>query len=97
MKQDDIFYFANLGADVIRCANAARDNNENRYRDSLVRAHKTLKQLQNTDSRAAYEEGVLMIRGLELARATPEELASFRLALDSLMCTISARLAPSFT
>ncbi len=92
MKQDAIFYFANLGADVIRCVNAVRDNNENRYCDSLARAHHTLEQLQNTNSYAAYKEGVLMIRGLELARATPKELASFRLALNSLMCTFSARL-----
>ncbi len=92
MKRDAIFYFVNLGADVTRCVNAVRDNNEDRYRDSLARAHRTLEQLRKTKRHGAYEEGLLMIRGLELARATPEELVSFRCALDSLLCVFSARL-----
>ncbi len=93
MKRAAVFYFVNLGADVMRCVNATKNNNEDRYRDSLARAHRTLEQLRNTGRHEAYEEGLLMIRGLELARATPEELASFRSSLDSLMCTFSARFA----
>ena len=86
------FYFANLGADISRCITAARQGNEARYDDSLVRAYQTLELLHKTARPEAYEEGLLMLRGLAFARATPEALASFQSALDSLMSVFSARL-----
>ena len=90
--RDATFYFANLGADVSRCITAAKDGNETRYEDSLTRAYQTLELLHKTASPEAYEEGLLMLRGLDLARATPETLASFQSSLDSLISVFSARL-----
>ena len=89
---DAAFYFANLGADISRCITAARQGNEARYDDSLVRAYQTLELLHKTARPEAYEEGLLMLRGLALARTTPEALASFQSALDSLMSAFSARI-----
>ncbi len=83
--RDAIFYFANLGADVSRCVTAAREGNDERYNDSLDRAYSTLAQLRKTDRPEAYEEALLMLRGLALARRTPETLASFSLSLDALI------------
>ncbi len=92
MTRDAAFYFANLGADVARCASAAKQCDETRYRDSLSRAYDTLEQLHKIARPEAYEEALLMLRGLALARATPESLASFQFALDSVIGTFSVRL-----
>lgn len=93
MTRDASFYFANLGADVTRCVSAARRGDTVRYDDSLVRAYRTLEDLHKTARPEAYEEGLLMLRGLALARATPEALSSFQLALDSLVGLSLTRLA----
>ena len=92
VNRDAAFYFANLGADVSRCIHAAKQGNESRYEDSLSRAYRTLEQLHKTSRPEAYEEGLLMLRGLALARTSPEALASFQSALDSIIATFSARL-----
>lgn len=92
MTRAATFYFANLGADVARCVNATKQNNETRYGDSLSRAYRTLEELHKTARPEAYEEGLLMLRGLALARQTPEELASFKTYLDSFIAAFSARL-----
>jgi len=92
MTRDAAFYFANLGADVSRCITAAKQENEVRYKDSLSRAYRTLEELHKTARPEAYEEGLLMLRGLALARATPEALSSFQSSLNSLIGTFSVRL-----
>ena len=92
MTHDAAFYFANLGADVSRCINAVKEGNEIRYEDSLSRAYQTLELLHKTDRPEAYEEGLLMLRGLALARTTPEALSYFQTSLDSLISVFSARL-----
>jgi len=90
MTHTPAFYFANLGADVSRCVSAAKQGNVSRYEDSLSRAHVTLEELHKAERPEAYAEGLLMLRGLELARATPEALSSFQTALDSLVGSFSA-------
>ena len=93
MTHDAVFYFANLGADVSRCITAAKQGNKARYEDSLSRAYRTLEELHKTARPEAYEEGLLMLRGLALARATPEALVSFQSSLNSLISAFSARLS----
>ena len=93
MKRDAAFYFANLGADVSRCIHAAKEGNESRYEDSLARAYRTLEELRAAKRPEAYEEGLLMLRALALARTTPKALASFQSSLDSLIAAFSTRLA----
>lgn len=93
MTHDAAFYFSNLGADVSRCVSAAKQGNESRYEDSLARAYRTLEELHKTSRPEAYEEGLLMLRGLALARKAPETLAAFQTSLDSLISVFSARLA----
>ena len=83
------FIFANLGADVVRCIKAAEKGDEVRYQDSLVRAHKTLAHLRMAKRPEAYEEGLLMLRGLEYARSD-NELKSFQVNATA----ISAALSP---
>lgn len=90
--RDAAFYFANLGADVSRCITASRQGNETRYEDSLSRAYRTLEDLHKAARPEAYEEGLLMLRGLALAQATPESLASFQTSLDSLISVFASRL-----
>lgn len=68
MKKDARFYFANLGADVSRCITAALENNEERYKDSLEMAHRTLEYLRNAGQPEVYEEGLILLRALEYAR-----------------------------
>jgi len=92
MTRDAAFYFANLGADVSRSINAAKQGNEVRYNDSLARAYQTLEFLHKANRPEAYEEGLLMLRGLALARATPKTLSSFQSGLDSIIGAFSARL-----
>ncbi len=58
------FYFANLGADVMRCALAAKQGNSDRYNDSFARAQKTLSLLHDAGRPEAYE-----VRTASLARA----------------------------
>lgn len=85
MTHDAAFYFANLGADVTRCVSATKEGNKARYEDSLARAYRTLDQLHKTARPEAYEEGLLMLRGLALARTTPAALVSFQWSLDGLI------------
>ena len=92
MTHDAAFYFANLGADVSRCVRAAKEGNETHYEDSLARAYRTLEELHKAVRPEAYEEGLLMLRGLALARKSPETLAAFQTSLDSLISVFSARL-----
>lgn len=92
MTRTAAFYFANLGADVSRCVNAAKQGNEDRYKDSLARAYRTLEELRKVARPEAYEEGLLMLRGLALARSAPETLTSFQKSLDSLISVFLARL-----
>lgn len=92
MTRDAAFYFANLGSDISRCISAAKQGNEARYDDSLARAYRTLEELHKTARLEAYEEGLLMLRGLALSRATPETLASFQSSLDSLISVFAVRL-----
>lgn len=66
--RDASFYFMNLASDVARCASAAERYDEKRYKNSLARARKTLTYLRHASRPEAYEEGVLMLRGLELAK-----------------------------
>lgn len=84
------FYFANLAADVSRCARAGEEGDESRYQDSLARAHKTLGFLQKVQQPAAYQEGLLMITGLELARED-KKLPVF----NSNINTLAAEFAPA--
>lgn len=91
MTRDAAFYFANLGADVTRCISALKRGNDVRYDDSLARAYRTLEALHTTSRPEAYEEGLLMLRGLALARTTPEALASFQSSLDSVIGVFSVR------
>lgn len=93
MTHGAAFYFANLGADVTRCVSAIKQGNEARYEDSLMRAYHTLGELRKAARPEAYEEGLLMLRGLALARTTPEALASFQSSLDTLISAFSVRLA----
>jgi len=92
MTHDAVFYFANLGADVSRCISATKQGNETRYNDSLARAYQTLEFLHKTKRPEAYEEGLLMLRGLALAHMTPETLTSFQTSLDSLVGVFSTHL-----
>lgn len=72
-----IFYFANLGADVLRCALAAENSREDEYRSSMERAHRTLRHIEKEGRSEAYEEGLLLLRGLEYAREAGS-LVAFR-------------------
>lgn len=92
MMRSAAFYFANLGADISRCIQAAKQGNEFRYEDSLARAYHTLGELRKSARPEAYEEGLLMLRGLSFARETPESLESFQSALDFLMGTFAGRI-----
>jgi len=65
----DKFYFANLGADVMRCIRAAKDNDIDRYNASVARAYGTLDYIHKAKNFLLYEEGLLLMRGLALAKA----------------------------
>ena len=95
MTHSAAFYFANLGADVARGASAIRRGDEARYGDALSNAYRTLEKLRATLRYEAYEEGLLMIRGLALARATPDTLAHFQASLDAIIGSFLARLQHS--
>ncbi len=85
---DAKFYFANLGADVTRCIKAAERGDEGRYEDSLERAHKTLAHLRASHRPEAYEEGLLLLSGLEYARKDGT-LELFQSNVNALSATFS--------
>ena len=84
MIQEARFFFANLGADVARCASAAQEGDEERYQASLGRARKTLAHLHAANRPEAYEEGLLLLRALDLARQD-KTLARFASDLNRLI------------
>ncbi|KKW20056.1 MAG: hypothetical protein UY63_C0002G0015 [Parcubacteria group bacterium GW2011_GWA2_51_10] len=86
------FYFANLGADIIRCALALESGNIKNYEASRERAWKTLSRLEKENHPEAYEEGLLMLRGLLYAHAS-QELSRFRRNVDDLIAPFALRLA----
>lgn len=88
MNKDARFYFANLGADVARCISAAEKGNMERYEDSLERAHATLEYLRSAHRPEAYEEGLLLLRALEYARAD-NALPEFNESLNELIAEYS--------
>ncbi|OGG63364.1 hypothetical protein A3D66_02905 [Candidatus Kaiserbacteria bacterium RIFCSPHIGHO2_02_FULL_50_9] len=61
--------FGNLAADVVRSISALDHGNLQQYQDSLGRAYHGLALLRRSESRSAYEEGLLMIRGLLHAKS----------------------------
>ncbi|MEK7098719.1 MAG: hypothetical protein AAB908_02345 [Patescibacteria group bacterium] len=86
MKRDAAFYFANLGADISRCVAAARDNDAAAYDDSIDAAYRTLAYITNRPE--AYEEGLLLLRGLEYAREE-NRLSEFNNQLNELITEYS--------
>ena len=68
------FYMANLGADVVRCINAADEQDLTRYTASLDRAKHTLSFVADT-SPHAYQEGQSMLTALDLAHSPVERNA----------------------
>ena len=86
------FYFANLGADVLRCALAAESDNMTEYESSHERARSTLRRVERESRPEAYEEGLLLLRGLECARET-STLPAFRAHLNELIEPIAVRLS----
>jgi hypothetical protein len=95
MTRNAAFYFANLGADVSRCVSAVQQGNEARYQDSLARAYRTLDALRHTNCPEAYEEGLLLLYGLSLARESREALAHFEHLLASVVTPFALRLVNS--
>ena len=88
MIKDARFYFANLGADVMRCVSASEAGNQSRYDDSLKRAYHTLAFLRSVERPEAYEEGLLLLRGLEHAR-NDGALPAFAESLNTLIAQYS--------
>ena len=86
------FYFANLGADVLRCALAAESDNAKEYDSSLDRAYNTLRYIEKENRPEAYEEGLLLLRGLEYARAS-HTLPVFRENLNAIIEPFAVRLS----
>ena len=93
MIRDARFYFANLGADASRCLAAMRDGDEERYQDSLERGYSTLEHLHETRRPEAYEEGLLLLRGLALAHDDPTLRAGYERDLNALISPYAERLA----
>lgn len=91
MSDRATFFFANLGADVIRSALAAEAENEKEYRASLDRAYKTLRYLAKEKRPEALEEGLLLVRALEHARAS-HTLTLFRRQTNELIAPVLAAL-----
>ena len=85
---DARFYFANLGADVARCVAALQAGNIARYEDSLARSQKTLALLREVKRPEAYEEGLLLLSGLEYARQDGN-LESFQSNVNALTASFS--------
>ena len=86
-----VFYFAILGADVMRCALAAESNDAKEYQSSLDRAYSTLRHIEKENRPEAYEEGLLLLRGLEYARAS-RTLPAFREGLNAIIEPFAARV-----
>ncbi|MEK7155708.1 MAG: hypothetical protein AAB734_02415 [Patescibacteria group bacterium] len=86
MKRDAAFYFANLGADISRCISAAQHNDSESYDDSIDAAYRTLAYITNRPE--AYEEGLLLLRGLEYAREE-NRLSEFNDQLNELITEYS--------
>lgn len=84
-------YFANLGADVLRCALASESENTKEYESSLERARRTLRLIEKENRPEAYEEGLLLLRSLEHARES-SALPAFRENLNALIEPFAARL-----
>lgn len=85
------FYFANLGADVLRSALAAENSREAEYELSLERVYRTLRLIEKENRPEAFEEGLLLLRGLEYAREAGA-LAEFRENVNELIEPFAARL-----
>ncbi|MBU6323136.1 MAG: hypothetical protein KGI41_02410 [Patescibacteria group bacterium] len=90
MNRDARFYFMNLCADVARSTAAAERGDENALINSRARIGKTLEYLRREKNPAAYEEGLLLVRGFELARASGA-LPSFGSNMSVLMRPLSSR------
>ncbi|KKW44644.1 MAG: hypothetical protein UY94_C0018G0004 [Parcubacteria group bacterium GW2011_GWA2_56_21] len=86
------FYFANLCADVLRCALASESGDAREYQASLSRAYDTLRRIESENRPEAHEEGLLLLRGLEYARAS-HTLPAFREYLNALTEPFAIRLA----
>lgn len=84
MTKDARFYFANLGVDVGRCVSALQKGDMARYETHLAEAYKTLDFLRNVERPEAYEEGMLLMRGLEYAHEA-NALSSFSDGLNDLL------------
>jgi hypothetical protein len=84
MNRNARFYFANLGADVARCVSADAAGDSERYGTSVSRAYQTLNHLRDGGYVTAFEEGLLLLRGLEEARSA-KSLPSFRVRLNALI------------
>jgi hypothetical protein len=82
ISHDAKFYFANLGADILR-SSVAHDNTS-RYESSKERVWRTLSLLRQTGRVEAYEEGLLLTRALEYARES-NRLDSFRDNLNKMI------------
>lgn len=68
MKKDARFYFANLTADIARCAHALATGDQERYVRSRILAYATLEYLRQAKRPEAFEEGILLFHGLHHAR-----------------------------
>ncbi|MEY4747111.1 MAG: hypothetical protein RLZZ416_160 [Candidatus Parcubacteria bacterium] len=79
-----LFYFANLGADMMRCALAGEEKNIEEYKSSVDRAYRTISLLDAENQPGAAEEGRLLIRALDCARLS-NSLPSFRKQLNDLV------------
>ena len=88
MKKDARFYFANLGVDVGRCVSALQKGNNERYEEHLAEAYRTLEFLRQAQRPEAYEEGSLLLRGLEYAREDGR-LSEFNHQLNELIAEYS--------
>ncbi len=88
MKKDARFYFANLGVDVARCVSASLKRNDERYEDHIAEAYRTLAFLHGAQNPAAYEEGLLLLRGLEYARED-NKLSEFNNQVNELIAEYS--------
>ncbi len=92
INKNATFYFANLGADVLRCALAAESEKTKEYESSLERARVTLRHIEKENRPEAHEEGLLLLRALEYARES-DTLPTFREHLDALIGPYATRLA----
>ena len=92
MNRDATFYFANLGADIVRCVHASDD--PARYEAAFGRASRTLDELKRSGRAAAYEEGLLLTSALEYARSEGR-LTRFESDVNHLIEPFARRIVPS--